>query len=229
VTKYLRTRDGYELKLSPTITITSDVDTVVTDGDATTIAAQAAAAGIDLFVYSTPYDDLPDDTPDPELLGATRGELNALKPLKVTKPSDTSRDSTTAGTLADDPHLVLALKANTLYRVEGFLVYDSTTTGDLILGVSAPAASTVDWTPRGLAQAATTTTGNLAMHHRGVAQSVNLGGAGAGLPVVATLIGYAQTGANAGDFRVRWAQAVADVAAPAIVKAGSRLFAYPLA
>jgi hypothetical protein len=50
------------------------------------------------------------------------------------KGSNTSRSSTT--TLADDPHLTLAVDANCIYVLELGLLYDGATAGDLATGLT---------------------------------------------------------------------------------------------
>lgn len=161
-------------------------------------------------------------------LTALEGAGSSAAALKTSKPADTTRDSTTAGTVADDPDLLLAVAANTLYRVEAYLMYDASTAGDLVFGFTFPAGATLDWYSGGMVSNVTGTSGAIQSVSRSTGSPINVGGAGAGTVVVARPVGYLQTGGTAGNLTVQWAQGTADAVSPTILKARSRLVLTPL-
>jgi hypothetical protein len=134
----------------------------------------------------------------------TAAEWSNMRPLKAVKTGDESRTSTT--TLSDDTELVLTVAAATLYKVEGFLIYDGAAGGDLKIGWSAPAGATWDWVAGGLDSAAAGVSGSMWMGHWTITGEHTYGCNGAGSNIIALPQGYLQTAGAAGTFRLRFAQ-----------------------
>ncbi|WP_327169572.1 hypothetical protein [Streptomyces subrutilus] len=81
--------------------------------------------------------------------------LAAMQPLRVSKAVFTTRTSTTA--LAADPHLVLAVAANAVYDLDGWIEYSGAFgAGDLKMDFTVPSGATMRWSPLGNAPADTT-------------------------------------------------------------------------
>lgn len=136
----------------------------------------------------------------------------------VFKTADESVTSSAA--LQDDNHLFLPVEVNAAYRVEGFILYEGATTGDMLMGWSGPASATFDWTPGGQ----NNTNASIQVDRGTISTSKQVGTAGAGAAnqVVALPVGYLQTGATAGTLTFRWAQGTSDATAT-IVLTGSHL------
>jgi len=83
---------------------------------------------------------------------------NWFVPIAASKPSDTSRASTTTQTA--DPDLTIALAANASYIINGYLGYAnaSASAGDLKYSFTAPASNTTLWSSIRIDIASGTTT-----------------------------------------------------------------------
>lgn len=137
------------------------------------------------------------------------GSAPAVTVSAVYKTADTTYNN--VGTLADDPHLSLAVAASGVYIVEAYLTYESATTADLLLGWSAPSGSSLVWSPGGLGFNATASTSATGRGRLNLAQSTILGGVGAGTIVEARPIGQLTVGGTAGTLKARMAQSTAEV------------------
>ncbi len=151
-----------------------------------------------------------------------RDNLNWLKPVFARKTSDTSRSSTT--TFADDPHLTVAVEANTVYVVQCNLAYvsTSTTAGDFKMQFTAPASSAFQgsahtYTAAGAA-ATDDVSGGLTL-----TTTLSCGVVATGDPNNPCWIGgILVTAGTAGNFVVQWAQSASNATAT-VLKTNSYL------
>ncbi|MFD9306143.1 hypothetical protein ACFWCB_26400 [Streptomyces sp. NPDC060048] len=151
-----------------------------------------------------------------------RDQLNALLTVQtasIVKSSSTSRTSTT--TLAADPHIVLAVAANTAYLLDGFFEYDGAFgAGDLKLDWTVPASATLRWAALGTVAADTTQKFNSSSVEAGVTTlSIGTYGVGSTRNACAPR-GYLTTGATAGNLTLTWAQNASNATATTL-RAGS--------
>jgi hypothetical protein len=83
------------------------------------------------------------------------GDLSVVgigQSLFVRKTADTTRNNN--ATIADDPHLTLAVDANCTYVIRAFIIYSSTTqTPDIQFRFNSPASSTLNWAINGITPA----------------------------------------------------------------------------
>jgi hypothetical protein len=137
----------------------------------------------------------------------------------VYKPSDTDRSSTT--TLADDPHLVTTLEANTVYEFEVYLVYTSNNGGAIKWSPNfTGTTSLIKWTSE-QGHNNTTSFGSIhTVYYSGTwdaePATPNFPGWSAGF---GSFTGYARVrglisvGATGGTFSLQWAQNVSNATA----------------
>jgi hypothetical protein len=118
------------------------------------------------------------------------------------KGSNTSRSSTT--TLADDPHLTLAVDANCIYVLELGLLYDGATAGDLATGLTGPAGFSSSIILAGLTPSAAGNSDDVMSATTGAA--ANVGALGAGTLAGALIKGTVTTAGTAGNLTLQWAQ-----------------------
>lgn len=150
----------------------------------------------------------------------------AIPSLFAYKPSDTTRNNT--NTLADDPHLTLAVEANTVYEMEALLFGDATTTADMKFGFTGPSGATLHWASGSGAVNASSSGSALDQARKTLAQSAVWGGIGAASVWAARPQGTLIVGGTAGGFTMQWAQNTAEVS-DAILREGSRLTLTPIA
>lgn len=128
----------------------------------------------------------------------------------VVKPSDTARANTV--TITADPHLTLAVAANTDYVLDGFVRYSATNpSGGIALGWTAPASATMDWSPGMAVSYDTQGTPSIEQQSFTItsgAGGVGLGSGGASNPfiIVARPYGLLRVAGTAGNITMRWAQ-----------------------
>ncbi|OAE37640.1 hypothetical protein [Agrobacterium tumefaciens] len=126
------------------------------------------------------------------------------------KKADTTRTNT--ATVADDPDLVVALKANTRYLVTADLIFTSSLVAGFKMGWGLPANATIQYV-------------NVGQNDGLVKNLLDL----IGLTLTTTnpnymfLRGIVKTGATAGNVSIKWAQNVASSASGAVLKAESSL------
>ena len=140
-------------------------------------------------------------------------------PIAVSKPSDTSRASTTTQTA--DPDLSLALAANASYSITGYLAYAnaSASAGDLKYSFTAPSGNTTLWSSIRIDLTGTTTiagpnaagTGNnmTAQTSSSADRSVHV-------------FGTVATAGTSGNLTLNWAQNTSNATAT-IIRANSYL------
>ena len=134
-----------------------------------------------------------------------------LLPLfaRKTAESQTSNNSTT---LIADTHLVLPMRANAVYAMEGLFFWDSGTTGDIKWDWTMPAAGTMPvWNVFSILSSVAANSGSLdASISQGPGNVVIKAGPGIGNLIAGTLQGICTTGATAGNLQLRWAQNAAE-------------------
>jgi hypothetical protein len=138
------------------------------------------------------------------------------------KPGPTQRPATVSAT--PDPHLTLAVEANSVYTLTGMLFYDGDDGGDLKFGFTAPAGSTGSWWPG----APDSSMNALAFAPRWgaitdvTASTMAAGTIGTGNTLAASPSGLVITGSTAGHLTLVWGQNTAN-AAPTTLRAHSWL------
>lgn len=122
---------------------------------------------------------------------------------------------TSSTTLQDDDHLVVPVLANGVYLIEGLIIAQGATAGDIKLGFTYPASPLSNyWSMRKFHNPAQVT-------GEGAAGSEQADVAVTPSPVVLLTIIF-RNGVNAGNWKVQWAQNASNGTAT-IVKAGSYL------
>lgn len=145
------------------------------------------------------------------LTAATLQALIAdLRPLYVRKTADEIVNNST--TLQDDNHLVLAMEANTTYRLGGLLRYTcASTAADMQVGFTIPTGATAVTFGAGGGTNVTGQEGNISVYSpSGAAGSVAAVFYGsnnsAAFPIGISLAGHIRVGATAGNLQLQWAQ-----------------------
>lgn len=138
-------------------------------------------------------------------------ELNPIVARK-TAEVQTVNNSTV---FISDTHLVVPMRANAIYSIEGFWWWDSGTTGDIKWQWTGPAGFAVPiWTVQSIDTAVAAVAGNL---NAGVSTSATTAiaraGAGIGTFVGGELEGVVTTGGTAGSLQLQWAQNAAEAVA----------------
>jgi hypothetical protein len=125
--------------------------------------------------------------------------------LKVVKPSNTSRTSTT--TLAADPHMVIALEANTTYDFEIRAYWSGAAAGDISFAMAFPASSSVTWGGIRLVVSASPTGDadfGIFIAPTSAVSAINAGGVGG--DQMSLITGTVVVGATPGNLTLWWAQ-----------------------
>jgi hypothetical protein len=111
-------------------------------------------------------------------------------------------------TLFNDTHLFLPMQTNAWYALDGMLVWESGTTGDIKFGWTVPAGAFMQrWSLIGIDTTATTLIG---VTNVGISSSAGTtlarGGVAVGTMEVGHLQGLVQTAGTAGNLQLQWAQ-----------------------
>ena len=129
------------------------------------------------------------------------------------KTADTSRASTTTATA--DPHLSVAMQANATYVIDGFIIYNAGTTGDMGMQFGVPAGATGDWNAVGWGRGAGASVGTdgftVRLNDNSITQNRTYGGDTT--DITAHVKGIVITAGTAGNLTVDWAQAASDATA----------------
>ncbi|MEX5711822.1 carbohydrate binding domain-containing protein [Parafrankia sp. FMc6] len=128
----------------------------------------------------------------------------------------------TSATFQDDDHLTATVAANGVYMVEGLLIYDASTTGDIKIQWVAPAGAALDWTTAGLGSGATGAVASVDLTARTLASTPPLGGVGVGTKVAVPFRGLLVVAGTGGTFKLQWAQNSAE-ATDCTVYSGSHM------
>lgn len=150
----------------------------------------------------------------------------AVAALKVLKPSDTGRVSTT--TAAADPDLLINVPAGTYYTVVANIIYNGDATGDMRGGIYVPSGGSFNGTMRAQNSGATATSGSIVTDAQVATGSFAFGCLGSGTNLTALVVGvlYSGTGGNMGW---QWSQSVSTASPATTVKANSFITLIPLA
>ena len=154
--------------------------------------------------------------------------LRSMLPLTARKTSDTSRPATTTAT--PDPHLVVDVEANAVYRWTGWVKYDADIAGDLLIDFTTPSGAFGEWTGIGAGNPVTgsSATPTLRIDTVGVNgyfvrtessdvnQSRTYGGLGTGQYLTVLMFGTLRVGATAGTFSLDWAQGTSSATATTV-------------
>src|SRR6266508_5877052 len=139
-----------------------------------------------------------------------------------------SESVTSSAVLQNDDQLFLAVEANTVYFVEGLILYDGATAGDMKVAWTLPAGATFRYRHTGPATGMAGTSGDIDYREINEGDTLGLGAAGAGTTLVLVVQGVLSIGATAGTFRLQWAQFASSGTATRVF-AGSLLHAKKLA
>lgn len=130
--------------------------------------------------------------------------------LAARKTADTTRTSTTTAT--DDPHLVVAVSANSVYELNGYVIYNANTTGDIGIQFGVPAGTTGSYSGVGWGRDAGASVGTggwtVRMNENSITQNRTFGGDTTDITI--HVKGVVVTAGSAGNFSLQWAQAASD-------------------
>lgn len=149
--------------------------------------------------------------------------LTTVLPVWIRKPSTESVTSSTS--LQNDDHFAFSVAANSVYALEGYVLYDGaqaanspTSVGGLKSAFTGPAAASMSWTNFG---GATEFAGDLATYNmvaQGLTTSRNVA---TQVTATATMSfqpkGTLVTGVNAGTLQYQWAQATSNATATRVL------------
>lgn len=150
-------------------------------------------------------------------------ELNATLPVFGRTTSDVSVNNTT--TFADATGLSVAVEANAVYALTGFIKYASGATPDIKFCLIGPTGAGGNWGIHGLIQSASASTGSFeafVLSGIGSSNQLGLGGNGiaAGNDVWGSLAGHITTGSTSGTLKLQFTQVTAN-ASNTFVRSGS--------
>lgn len=137
-------------------------------------------------------------------------------PRSVYKTADESVTSSIVP--QDDNHLLMSVSANGVYAFDMYLDVESDPAGDILMGFTFPAGSSVSWTENGVSLGNTTNVGSIKLQRNTGSTSSSVGTVAAGSGV--TPRGVLRVGASSGTFQFQWSQAASSVTATT-VKLGS--------
>lgn len=121
------------------------------------------------------------------------------------KTADESVSSANTGTtLQNDDHLVLALEANSVYEIDGYVAYEGAATpaGDLKLQFTVPSGGAMRWTTNGAPTGALTSFDAVA----NAASSTRVLGTNGATVMAFSPKGWVTTAGTAGNLTLQWAQ-----------------------
>lgn len=159
-------------------------------------------------------------------------EFSFLVPLAGYKTSDTSRSNT--ATLANDPDLLITPPVSTVWAIQGVLIIEGGSVGDMKIAFSFPTGATLTWglidNPTGITTPYTSNTVFTGAFGSATSGSsfFSAGLIGAGSQFYTPVGGLLTMGSTAGNLTVQWAQNTSDGTA-ATMKAGSWLMGWRLA
>jgi hypothetical protein len=145
----------------------------------------------------------------------------ALAGLWVNKAAD--QTITSSIVMTNDAALFVPVAANSQYMVQCYLIYQAAAASLIKVGWTGPAGATMNWVTNGLSTAVTAATnGVIIKANQVIADTPAMGAAGAGVSVVAPMVGWLTT-TTGGTLQFQWAQSVSG-GTGTVVKAGSRLW-----
>ncbi len=156
-------------------------------------------------------------------------DLNKQIPILTRATADTTRTSTT--TLANATGMAIALEADAIYALEGYLAYNAGETGDLKVAFTVPAGTGGHWGIYPIATGSTGSVGDLDARRStsfgaGTTQAAG-GSASFGSELMCPVLGYIETDSTAGDIQLQVAQNTSS-GTSTVLKAGSWLMVWRL-
>jgi hypothetical protein len=156
-------------------------------------------------------------------------DLNRAVPIVAYARVDTTRTSST--TLTDATDMAIALEADALYALEGYLAYNAGATGDLKCAFTVPTGTTGHWGLYPIATASTGSVGDLDARRQtsfGAATTQAAGGSDSfGSEMMCPVLGYIDTAGTAGNLQLQVAQNTSS-GTSTVLKAGSWLMVWRL-
>lgn len=137
----------------------------------------------------------------------------------------TATESVTSSVaLQNDDQLFFAVAGNSRYTMEGFIIYDGATAGDLKVAFTYPAGATFEWSNRGNTgpAAGTSLTDFNTVIQTNDARSINATPTPSPPGLHFAPIGYLITSSTAGNLQMQWAQDTSSATATR-VRSGSWL------
>lgn len=133
--------------------------------------------------------------------------------LFARKTADTSRSSTITAT--PDPHLTVAVSANSTYEVDAYIIYNANTTGDFGMQFGVPAGASGSWSGVGWGRDAGASVGTggwtVRMNENSITQNRTYGGDTTDITI--HVKGIVIVAGTSGNFTMDWAQAASDAGA----------------
>jgi hypothetical protein len=170
-------------------------------------------AGRDTNLYRSAADTLTTD--DSLTVGGNLTVTGIGKTIFARKSADES--VTSSNTLQDDDHLTVAVVANAVYEIEGFLIYDGSTTGDIKIAWTVPSGATLTWSAPGPPSSASGNTSSVKLAKENTSGDFyGAIGTGAGNSLVLAIRGILRTSSTAGSLTLQWAQNTADATATTV-------------
>lgn len=143
--------------------------------------------------------------------------------LWARKSSDTTRSNTTTTTA--DPALQVTVQANAVYKIDAYVIYNSSTVADFAMEFATPAGATGSWSAVGWGRGAGAGVGidgyTVRMNDNAITQERTYGGDGT--DILLHVKGLLVTAGTAGTLSINWAQEVAEVS-NTIVRTDSHLY-----
>ncbi|SFK92779.1 hypothetical protein SAMN05216275_14174 [Streptosporangium canum] len=127
----------------------------------------------------------------------------------VRKTSDTARSNAASQTA--DPHLTLAVAANSTYLFDGFLIYSGPTAADFAFGFTLPSGATSQFAAHTLADTAGATYGDIDMRVYAPPSVFFMGAAASNAASMPR--GIIRTGGTAGNVTLIWSQVIGNASA----------------
>lgn len=137
--------------------------------------------------------------------------LDSIRSMRVYVRKTLDESLTSSTVLQNDDQLLVSVEANSTYRFDSNFAYSSVTGADIQFGWTAPSGSTMLWTGHSLDPSGSYF-GDIKMQAFNIGDVADCAGGGA-VPCVFKGSGSLFTGANAGTFRLRWAQIVSNASA----------------
>ncbi|WP_407553061.1 hypothetical protein QOM21_23845 [Streptomyces sp. Pv4-95] len=167
---------------------------------------------VDQFVYGKA-----DGTIVPLALGSGSGGF-------ARKSADTSRSSTV--TMTADPHLTISVATYSTYTVDAYLIYQSSTAGDVNVAISGPTSAEGSWSAVGYGRSVPATVATdgwtVRMNPNNIASVQPRTYGGDTVDETLHMRGILRTAGTAGQCAVQWSQAASDATAT-IMRADSWL------
>jgi hypothetical protein len=146
----------------------------------------------------------------------------ALAGLRAVKAGPQTFANNTVVTITG---MSVAYAINSVYRIEGYIIYQALAAAGTRFTFLAGAGTTVIWTANALAASVTAATSGIILRASQVlADIVPIGAAGLGTDVTAQPYGYLTTTGTSGSLQMGMGQVVTTGGSPTVLQAGSQLW-----